>query len=471
MEVHGPMERLSGLDASFLYLETRSQLMHVVGVIEIDPSTMPGGYSFHAMRDELSRRISAMPNFRRKLDNSLLNIDHPVWVEDADFDIEKHVRRVGVPAPGGERELTELIGHIAGRELHRSKPLWEMWVIEGMANGNVAVVLRMHHANVDGVTSAEMLSQLCTITPEPPQLDADKIKETAGGTSRLTMAVGGALNFVQRPLALARLLPGTVKVPIGWAKRAMEGSAMPLPFQAPGTPFNAPITPHRSLALTQLPLDDVKRVKDRYGAKINDVVLAIAAGALRSYLQNHGGLPDRPLVAMVPVSVHGSDETALVETGTNKVSGMFTQLATDVDDPVERVERAAELARRSKDHHADIDANILRAWAQFAPGEILQQLMKSYGGRKLSALHPPVFNVVVSNVPGPPLPLYYLGARVVGVYPLGPIFHGLGLNISVFSVDKSINVGLLGCTELVPDIDKLAHSFEDELAKLVDTCD
>lgn len=466
------MQRLSGLDASFLYLETRSQLMHVTGVLEIDPSTMPGGYSFPRMRAEMERRVAAMPNFRRKLDNSLLNIDHPVWIEDTDFDIERHVHRIAVPAPGGPIELAELVSHLAGQTLDRGKPLWELWVIEGLSDGRVAIVLRMHHASTDGVTSAEMLAQLCTITPDAPDLDEDKLGETAGGSSRATMAVGGAVNyFVQRPIAMAKLLPQTIGVPIGWALRARRKSAMPAPFQAPRTRFNAPITPHRAIALTQIPLGDVKRVKDRFGVKVNDVVLAMVGGSLRQYLLGHDELPDVPLVAMVPVSVHEADEKHLVEAGTNKVTGMFIQLPTDLADPVERIETAAGFSRKSKEHFADIDANILRSWAQFAPGTTMSTLMKFYGDRKLSMMHPPVFNVLVSNVPGPDFPMYFLGAKVTSVYPLGPIFHGLGLNVTVFSADGNLNVGIVSCSDQVPDVWEIANAFDDQLKALLAECD
>ncbi|GAB92830.1 WS/DGAT/MGAT family O-acyltransferase [Gordonia rhizosphera] len=465
------MQRLSGLDASFLYLETRSQLMHVIGLMEIDPGTMPGGYGFTKLRDELERRIAGMPAFRRKLDNSMLNIDHPVWIEDTDFDIERHVHRVGVPAPGGEVELAELCGHLAGQTLDRGKPLWELWVIEGLADGKVAAMLRMHHAGVDGVTSAEMLAQLCTITPESPELDPGQIRQTAGATSRTTMAVTGALNYlVQRPIAMAKLLPNTVGIPIGWFRRSRSDTAMPAPFQAPRTRFNAPITPHRSIALTQLSLDDIKRVKNRFGVKVNDVVLAMTGGALRSYLDEHGELPAQPLVAMVPVSVHGADESSLVTGGTNKVTGMFTLLPSNVEDPVERLEKAAELSRKSKEHHSEIDANMLRAWAQFAPGTTLTTMMKVYGDRRLSMRHPPVFNVTVSNVAGPDFPLYFLGARVTAVYPLGPIFHGLGLNITVFSADGHLNVGILACTDQAPDVWGIAHAFDEQLKQLLERC-
>ncbi|UPG67505.1 WS/DGAT/MGAT family O-acyltransferase [Gordonia hongkongensis] len=465
------MQRLSGLDASFL-LETRSQLMHVIGLFEIDPSTMPGGYRFDKLRAEMERRIAAIPAFRRKLDNSLFNIDHPVWIEDEDFDIERHVHRVGVPAPGGAGEVAELCGHLAGQTLDRGKPLWELWIIEGLADGRVCAMLRMHHAGTDGVTGAEMLAQMCTLTPEPPDLDAEKVGESAGPSSRVAMAAGGAVNyFVQRPLAMAKLLPRTLSVPVGWFRRAQQDSAMPAPFRAPRTRFNAPITPHRSIAVTQLSLDDVKRVKDHFEVKLNDVVLAMVGGALRTYLLGHDELPDRPLVGMVPVSVHGADEKDLVVEGTNKVTGMFTLLSSDEPDPVARLRKQAELSRTSKEHHAEIDANILRSWAQFAPGTTLSTAMKIYGDRNWASAHPPVFNVLVSNVAGPDFPLYFLGARVTGVYPLGPIMHGLGLNITVFSADGNLNIGIVGCTDQTPDPWAIANAFDDEIKQLLAACD
>lgn len=465
------MQRLSGLDASFLYMETRSQLMHVTAVLEIDPATVPGGYTFEKLRDALETQIAAMPNFRRKLDNSLLNVDHPVWIEDDDFDIQRHVHRIAVPEPGGPAEVTELVGHLAGQTLDRGKPLWEMWVIEEVAGGRIAVVLRMHHANIDGVTSAEMLAQLCTLTPEPPEPDPEKLAQTAGGASHAAMAVAGAVNFfVQRPIAMAKLLPRTVSIPFAWARRAREDDAMPAPFQAPRTRFNGPLTPHRSLALTQVPLTDIKKIKNCYGVKINDVVLALVGGSVRSYLESHDELPESPLVAMVPVSVHGADETGLLEPGTNKVTGMFTQLPTDVADPADRLQRAAEMSRKAKGHHADIDANILRAWAQFAPGTTLANAMKLYGDRKLADKHPAVFNVLVSNVAGPDAPMYFLGAKLTAVYPLGPIFHGLGLNITVFSADGNLNVGFVACTDQTPDVWQLARDFDQQVVDLLDCC-
>ncbi|GAC58795.1 hypothetical protein GOHSU_52_00030 [Gordonia hirsuta DSM 44140 = NBRC 16056] len=466
------MERLSGLDASFLYLETPSQVMSVAAVLQLDPSTVPGGYSFDGLRAEMARRVKGLPIFRRKLADSLTNIDHPVWVEDTDFDIDRHVHRIAIPSPGRIQEVAQVSSHLISQALDRKKPLWDMWVMEGMEGGRIALLLRMHHASVDGATVADILGQLATVSPEPPELDPDLVAITAGNTDRVAMAAEGAKNFfLQRPIAAFKLIPKTLPVPIEWIKRVRSGDGMPAPFLAPRTRFNAPLTPRRSLALTQMPLAEVKRIKDHYGVKMNDVVLAMTGGALRQYLADRDELPTDPLVGLVPVSVRGAEEKDLVVAGTNKVTGMFTRLPTTVADPVERIRVAGIFAAQAKAHHRDVDPNMLRAFAEFAPGNTLGSLMRIYADRRLSGLHPPIFNTVISNVAGPPFDMYLLGAKVEGVYPLAPIFHGLGLNITVFSVADKLNVGLLTCADLTPDIWDLCDAFTDQLQELTAAVD
>ncbi len=466
------MERLSGLDASFLYLETPSQVMSVAAVLQLDPAAVPGGYTFDKMRAEMARRIVGLPVFRRKLADSLANLDHPVWVEDTDFNIERHVHRIAIPSPGRLHEVAQMSSHLIGQELDRHKPLWDMWVMEGMADGRIALLLRMHHASVDGATVADILGQLATTTPDPPELDPELVAVTAGTAPRVEMAVTGALNFfLQRPVAALKLIPKSLPVPVEWIKRVRSGDGMPAPFLAPRTRFNAPLSSRRSLALTQMPLAEVKRIKNHYGVKMNDVVLAVAGGALREYLADRDELPDDPLVGLVPVSVRGADESDLVVTGTNKVTGMFTRLPTTVADPVERIRVAGIYSKQAKAHHQEVDPNLLRAFAEFAPGNTLGALMRIYADRHLSGLHPPVFNTVISNVAGPAFDMYFLGAKVEGVYPLAPIFHGLGLNITVFSVADKLNVGLLTCADLTPDIWDLCDAFTRQVAELTAAVD
>ena len=458
------MQRLSGLDASFLYFETRSQLLHVCGLIVLDVSEVPGGYSFEALRTELERRITGMPTFRRKLHDSMLNIDHPVWVEDEGFDIDHHVQRIGLPAPGGDHELSELCAHLASQPIDRSMPLWQMYVIEGLADNRVAVFAKMHHSTVDGVTGANMMSQLCTLTPEDPALDEELVKETAGGSGALELAVGGALSRLATPWRLASLLPGTLGVLPSWINRARKGLAMPAPFTAPRTPFNRTITGHRTLSFASVELEDIKRVKNAFGTTVNDVVLAVCSTALRKYLDDLDALPNKPLIAMVPMSVHAAESRP----GTNRVSGMFMSLATDIDDPVERLEAIRDANIVAKDHTNALDANLLTDWAQFAAPSVFGSAVRMYSRLRLSERHPVVHNLVISNVPGPNIPLYFLGARIEQMLPLGPVFHGAGLNVTVMSMDGKLHFGFIACKRSVPDPWPLADAVREALAEFVD---
>ena len=453
---HRRMQRLSGLDASFLYLETSDQPMHVCSIMELDTSTMPGGYTFDRLRDALSLRIRAMPQFREKLANSRLNLDHPVWVDDNNFDIDRHLHRIGLPPPGGRAELSEICGHIASLPLDRRRPLWEMWVIEGVAgtdchrDGRIGVMIKVHHAGVDGVTGANLMSQLCTTEADAPAPDP---VDGVGGASGWEIAAGGLVRFASRPLHLANVVPGTASSVVGTLLRAREGQTMARPFAAPRTVFNARISGRRNVALAKLDLEDIKTVKNHFGVKVNDVVMALVSGVLRQYLAERNALPDTSLVATVPVSVHGKSDRP----GRNQVSGMFSSLQTHIADPVERLEAIAEANSVAKQHSSAIGATLLQDWTQFAAPAVFGIAMRVYARTRLTEM--PVHNLVVSNVPGPQIPLYMLGCEVKAMYPLGPIFHGSGLNITVMSLNRNLDVGLISCPQLLPDLWAMADEF------------
>ena len=460
------MQRLSGLDASFLYLETSTQPLHVCSVLELDTSTIPGGYSFEKMRDQLASRITAIPTFREKLANSFLNLDHPVWVKDDEFHLERHVHRIGLPAPGGRVELAEICGHLASLPLDRRHPLWEMWAIEGLGGtdarkgGRLAVLTKVHHAAVDGVTGANLMSQLCSVEPDaPPPQPVDASPEA----NPLRIALGGLGRFAVRPINLATsVLPSTVSTVVDTVRRAAGGRAMPSPFAAPQTPFNASITAERNVAFAQLDLADVKKVKDHFGVKVNDVVMALVSGVLRTFLIQRDELPENTLVAMVPVSVHDRSDRP----GRNQVSGMFASLQTQIADPGERLRAIAEANVIAKDHSSAIGATLLQDWSQFAGPAVFGVAMRVYARTRLTESRP-VHNLVVSNVPGPQIPLYFLGAEVEAMYPLGPIFHGSGLNITVMSLNGKLNVGLISCPELLPDLWDMADGFVTGMGELL----
>jgi diacylglycerol O-acyltransferase len=459
------MHRLSGLDASFLYLETSAQLLHVCGLVIVDPSTMPGGYSFHKLTAELAGRVKTLPAFRRKLHAVPFNLDHPVWVEDHEFDLDDHVLRVAVPAPGGRGELAELCGKLASRPIDRTRPLWELWVVEGLADGTVAVLLKMHHACVDGVAGASLLAHLCGTSPDAPSAGQTEPDNPDQPPSDLSLVLRGVRSLARKPFELAALLPRTLGVVPAWIGRSLRGQGMPAPFTAPRTSLNGTISARRTVAYTSVSLAEVKRVKNAFGVTVNDVVLAMCAGALRDYLSDRDELPPDPLVAMVPVSTHGAGPVE----GSNRVSGMFTSLETTVDDPVERLAAIARSNRTGKDHHEEIGPHLLRDWARFAALSPFAVGARLYSALRLAERHPVVHNLVISNVPGPPMPIYLLGCRVVGMFPLGPVFHGAGLNITVLSNDGHVDIGLIACRDAAPDLWALADAIPAALQALLHT--
>lgn len=463
------MQRLSGLDASFLYLETSSQPLHVCSIIELDTSTAPGGYSFDRLRDALALRIKAIPAFREKLANSPLNLDHPVWVDDEKFNVDRHLHRIALPAPGGRAELSEICGHIAERPLDRGRPLWEMWVIEGVAGtdchrsnglgGRLAVMTKVHHAGVDGVTGANLMSQLCATQADAP---APEPAEGVGGANGWQIAAGGLVRFAARPLHLANVVPDTVSSVLATVRRAREGLAMARPFAAPKTAFNARITDRRNVAYAELDLDDIKAVKNQFGVKVNDVVMALVSGVLRQYLTDRNELPDSSLVASVPVSVHGKSDRP----GRNQVSAMFSSLHTQMTDPVERLKAIARTNSVAKEHSSAIGASLLQDWSQFAAPAVFGIAMRIYARTRFTDSMP-VHNLVVSNVPGPQVPLYMLGCEVKSMFPLGPIFHGSGLNITAMSLQGKLDIGLLACPDLLPDLWEMADEFAVAMEELL----
>ncbi|GHF82812.1 WS/DGAT/MGAT family acyltransferase [Amycolatopsis bartoniae] len=458
------MQPLSGLDASFLYLETPSQVLHICGLLTLDGSTMPGGYRFSVFREKLAERVADIPEFRRKLHNSPLNFLHPVWVEDETFDIDRHLHRVAVPSPGDRETLAELCAHFAGQSLDRGRPLWEMYVIEGLPEDGVAVLLKMHHAMVDGVSGANLIAYLCGLEPDS-LLPLPEREENLAPPSHLDLLRSSVSSLARRPVEVAKLLPDLLEMAPRWLGRALKGTGMPVPFTAPRTSFNSTITGLRTVAYTSLELDEVKAVKNAFGVTVNDVVLALCAGALRRYLDTRGELPDEPLVATVPVSVSDRVEN---EEGSNQVSAFFASLPTQLADPAARVYAIAESNRVAKEHHFSIKPDMLQDWAQFAAPRLFGWAVRAYSALRLAEKHPVVHNLVVSNVPGPPTPLYLLGAKVTGLYPLGPVFHGAGLNITVLSNAGRVDVGLLGARELVPELWSLADALSDELKDLLE---
>jgi len=460
------MERLSGLDATFLYIETPKNQLHMMGLLVFDPSTMPGGYSFEKMREFMGGRLGRSPAFTRKVVGVPFGIAHPVWVEDPNFDLEAHIHRVGCPAPGGSRELGDLAGEIAGLSLDRNRPLWDMWFVEGLEHGYVALVAKMHHATIDGVSGANLMMHLFDLEPDPaPVAEDDKTATPERVPSDLELFAHGVWSRARRPLLLPAALAETTRGAVELVRRRRRpGSpSMATPFTAPPTPFNAAITPHRKLAYTSVSLSDVRAVKDAYGTTVNDVILAVCAGAVRRWLEAHDALPDRALIAGVPVSTRGEEAASF---GANLVSAMFVSLATNVDDPVKRLLAIHEATKGAKEEFRAIGADALQNWAEFSGPRLFGLAMRLYSEMELADRHPPALNFLVSNVPGPPIPLYFAGGRLVSLFPMGPIFDGMGLNVTVLSYMDEVGFGFVACRELIPDLWNLADAVSIALDEL-----
>jgi diacylglycerol O-acyltransferase len=463
------VERLSGLDASFLYLETPTLHMHVVMTAVFDPSTMSGGYSFPELRRRIAERIPLAPVFQRRLVEVPLRLGHPIWVDDPEFDIDNHLRRAALPAPGGFRELAEFTAEVDSRQLHRDRPLWEIWIVEGVAGDGFAVVAKMHHSTIDGVSGAELLGVLFDLAPVPDL--ADRALPAAGRRddhipSPLALASQAVVAHVVRPLELSRQLWRTGQAILGVRRLRQRPDAgrAALPLTAPRVSFNTAVSARRRVAFAAIDLGDVKRLKNARGTTVNDVVLAVCAGALRSYLRSGDELPDAPLVAVVPVSVRPDGPS---RPGTNKISGMFVQIPTNEPDPLVRLEAIHQGTKGAKEEHRALGADTLREWAEHATPSVFALAARLYTGMRLADRHRPIANLVISNVPGPDVALYFGGSEMKAGFPLGPVMDGMGLNITIMSYRGTLYWGLVSCARAVPRLWDIAAAVPAALAELL----
>lgn len=459
------MQRLTGLDATFLYLETKNNHMHVGGVEIFDPSTVPGGYSFEKFRALVEERLPRLPPFRRRLAEIPFQIHHPLWVEDPEFDLDYHLRRAALPAPGGYPELAEFAEDFMGRPLDRTRPLWEIYVLEGLEGGMIALVSKMHHAAIDGVSGAELVVNLLDLQPEPTPVAEPDTWQPDRIPTDVELVAFAMSSLARQPLAAAKSIRRTMEMALTLRRRnRLPGvTPPPAPLTAPRTSLNTTITPHRRVAFAEVSLDDVKSVKNALGGTVNDVVLALCSTALRSYLAENDELPDKSLVAMVPISVRTEDQQGAMG---NQVSAMLVSLATDVADPVERFRAITEATQQAKEQDQAVGAQTLSNWTEFAAPAVAARAARLYSNMRIADRHNPLFNVTISNVPGPSFPLYCAGARMVAMYPMGPIFDGAGLNMTVFSYMGSMHFGLVACRETVPRVWDIAHHLTDGLERL-----
>lgn len=468
------MRQLNGLDTSFLNMETGSQLGHVAGVVVLDPSDAPDGWGFDTIRALIESRIHLLPTFRRRLVTVPFEIDQPYWIEDPRFDLDFHLRHIAVPPPGGDLQLAELVASIHERPLDRARPLWEMYFIEGLEGGKVATLTKLHHAAVDGVSGAEILTILLDPSPdgravEPPkrQWVPDKVPSPLSLLARsgVTAAIQPA-KAVRLGIDLVKAVPALkplTTIPALFGLRRNDDEVLSRPtLVAPHSILNEPITPHRRWAFGSVSLEEVKAVKNAWNVTVNDVVIAISAGAVRRWMLDHDALPARSLQAMVPISIRTPEEDGVIG---NKVSAMIAPIGTHIEDPGERIQFVNETMNIAKEQHSATPATLLQDFAEFAPPAIAARAARwVFRNGRAGKVTP--FNLVISNVPGPQFPLYLAGARLVGHYPVSAIIDGAGLNITLHSYEGRLCFGLVADREIAPDLWNMITYLGDELAAL-----
>ena len=474
------MQQLTGLDASFLALETANATGHVGGVCVLDPSSGSRPLTLARLTEVLAERLPLVPVLRRKLLTVPLGLDQPYWIDDPHFDIEYHVREIALPRPGSDAQLTEQVSRLHARPLDRSRPLWEIYLITGLARRRAAVYSKIHHAAIDGVSGAELLTVLLDLSPDGRDLPASTPFRPAAPPARVTLATLAAARLAWRPVETVRITNELVRMAptLAPAVSAFVGGMLGLgrgdggviasaTSRAPATPFNKPITPHRRLALRSVELAAVKTVKNAFGVSVNDVVMAMCAGALRHWLSDHNALPDAPLIAMMPVSVRDPQSKGAMG---NKVSAMLAALPTHLPDPRARLELVHAATKIAKAQQAAIPQGLVDRISDFAPPALTARAARVVFATGLLHRLPP-FNLCISNVPGPNVPVYLCGAKLLAHYPVSVITDGQGLNITVVGYLGQLHFGLLSCRELVPDIERLASYLVDELELLVKAAD
>lgn len=474
-------QQLSGIDASFLYLETPETPMHVAGLTYFElPPGFEGNFYQH-FRRFFEGRLHTIPIFSKRLAPSLYDLDHPGWVDEDEIDLDYHLRETTLPAPGSEAQLEEVISRLHANTLDRSRPLWQFYIITGLANGQGVLYSKVHHAAVDGGAGMAINKALYDVTavprevaPPPPKVAAGKSAPSApiavdpvkgltdimGNMMRQQLKMWEAAPQILNAMTGAFLAkPGEMPKALGTLQSLI--SQIPT-LNAPKTPFNATITRERSYAARTISLADAKAVAKASGAKLNDVVLAICGGALRRYLAEKGQLPDKPLIAGVPISLREPGDTRQ----NNQVSGMLCQIATDIADPAERLKAILKSSSEAKQIAGTFRDAVPQDFAFVGAPILLQLMMLVYGRSGLADKLPMPMNVTISNVPGPPMPLYCAGAKVTALHPVSIPAHGAALNITVQSYMDALNFGLTADRRAVPDVGLLGDYLVEAAAEL-----
>ncbi len=472
------MHQLSGLDTTFLNIESNACPMHVGGLVVLEaPNENAGDGGFGQVFKHVESRLDLIPPMRRRLVNAPLDLDHPYWIEDPDFDLVHHVKHRALPSPGDNCKLGELVCELASQRLDRNLPLWEIHYVEGLKDGQVATITKMHHAAVDGVSGAEILGHLLDVQPQPRPIPPpakpwrpDRIPST-GALAKRT-----ASSLTRRPAEAVRVVRATWPILLSTGRellerrkkaRSNEGaekSRRGAFAKAPRTRFNRRITARRSYAFGSLPLDQLKTVKNAFGTTINDVVMAVCAQALRQYLLEKDELPQAPLIAGVPMSTRTDDQKG---TAGNQVTFLRASLHTDEVDAVRCLKKINAEMAGVKDSMRALPANLMGDWAQLPAPALMARAARLYENFGIQNYHTPAFNVVISNVPGPSVPLYFAGMKVLANYPVSIPYHGAAFNITLLSYCGKLDFGLIADRDSMPDIERFAELMHQALQDFV----
>ena len=449
------MEQLTGIDASFVYLETARSPMHIGGVIVC--KAPPGGFRFEDYYRLIESRLARSKVFRRRLVNVPMGLDAPYWIEDPNFNLDSHVHHMALPAPGSWEELRKLAQHIFAIPLDLRRPLWSLTFVEGLDSiptlpkGTFALIHKVHHSSVDGMGGVDLISSLFDLTREwEVEVEEDNWMPDME-PSNVTLLSNAYMHLLAKPKQAVKTVRSVVSGLWSVGKDVLvEKQAPPtVPFRGPKTRFNVPISAQRRFGGVWLPLDQIRSTKDRIPhVTVNDLVLGICSGALRRYLLKHNELPDNTLTAMAPISVRDATSE-----GGNQVSAMLVPLATHLDDPLERLASLREYTQRSKLRAQAIGATTLMDAAKVVPFTLGTAASRLYSRMEIAKYVRPVFNLVITNVPGPRQKLYFGGGELVGTLGMAPIIDGLGLMIVVTSYQDYLTISVTSCPEILQDVE------------------
>ena len=458
------MKSLSGLDGTFLHLETPETPMHVGSLHLFD---VPPGYKrdfCDEIRRLLERSLDLAPLYRRRLAGMPLHFANPVWADGGEVDLDYHVRRHKLPRPGSRLQLERCTARLHSELLDRSRPLWEVHVIEGLQGKQAAFYMKVHHAVLDGAAGVALAQALFDVAPQPGrQAAAPRAAPARAERPGIASLAGAALRHdAAQYIKLVRHLPDVFRTLAGMVKSSGGGDGSPSPLRqnfsfGPKTPLNVAITAERGFAGVSIPLDEAKRIAAGQEAKLNDVVLALCSGALRRYLAHRGGIPKKPLIATMPISLREAGNTEF----TTQATLSLVSLATNIADPLRRLRAIRDASGAMKSVARRAQSVIPTDFPSIGVPWLVGGLASLYGKAKIADAIPPIANLVISNVPGPPVTLYAAGLPMRAYWPLSIVEHGLGVNITVMSYAGSLDFGIVVAREAVPDARKLAQALLD----------